>query len=828
VADRTIVLATNKRHAVRGLTVVNPQEFSAYQEDNDDLTYIVDMSSYLDGATISSVTRTPTGVTVSNTSNTTTRLTQRLKGFGFVDFKVTTSSGDIEEFRIKIQPRAGSAFFLPSIASVPQNSAQFFPTPAQAAQSSPGDGINYIWVSGDDSAGDGKDAVYRRTTSAVYPDTFTTQNGVIFERVPARRTVLNANTTYYVRTDGSDSNAGLANTSGGAFLTIQKAIDVVAETIDTAGYTVTIQVGAGTYTGANVITGQFFGAGAVVIQGDTTTPSNVVVSVTSGHCFRATAGTYVTITGFKVQTTTSGLGLVAEYGSTMIVGVMDFGACVTGHWYAAQSGTMLCLSNYTISGGGAYHWHSDSTGCLIYVTSNTITITGTPAFSAFFAGVSEGKIKCPSITFSGPATGPRFLAHFLGVIDTGSESLTYLPGSTAGSILDGGLYIGSQTYMGAQFGNTGLRLLDTDSSHYLTIAPGSNLTAARTLTLTTGDADRTLDVAAVVTTSASNTFTAQQVVTVTTAGGSVIIAESTDAGAVAGPLLTVRRASASPAANDQIGSFLFQGRDTAAVNTQYASLGATISDPTDGSEDGRLDFNVINAGTLASRMWISQGVVVGSPTGGDRGAGTLNAVAVYDDSVLLCAPVEFMKSGTVNTAMWDGYAIDVVEPEVVNDELVEIDVQLTEPEEQTVRQRDGSFKRVKVTSKKATPLDAIPVLDDKGEQVGIEWVPQTVRKVKPARTIKRRNELAHEFKAMLDQGFDPRDPKAYFDKMLADEALPGLKTKANWVPNQESNATRTNRIILALELQTAAFKTVYEQVEALKAEIENLKKQKAQ
>lgn len=106
MADRTIVLAQNKRHAVRGLTVVNPQEFSAYQEDDDDLTYVVDMSSYLDGATISSVTRTPTGVTVSNTSNTTTRITQRLKGFGYVDFKVTSSSGDVEEFRLTIQPRA--------------------------------------------------------------------------------------------------------------------------------------------------------------------------------------------------------------------------------------------------------------------------------------------------------------------------------------------------------------------------------------------------------------------------------------------------------------------------------------------------------------------------------------------------------------------------------------------------------------------------------------------------------------------------------------------------------------------------------------------------
>lgn len=108
MADRTIVLAQNKRHAVRGVTVVNPQEFSAYQEDDDDLTYTVDMSSYLDGATISSVTRTSSGVTTTNTSNTTTRITQRLKGFGYIDIKATLSTGDIESLRIVIKPRANS------------------------------------------------------------------------------------------------------------------------------------------------------------------------------------------------------------------------------------------------------------------------------------------------------------------------------------------------------------------------------------------------------------------------------------------------------------------------------------------------------------------------------------------------------------------------------------------------------------------------------------------------------------------------------------------------------------------------------------------------
>lgn len=42
--------------------------------------------------------------------------------------------------------------------------------------------------------------------------------------------------------------------------------------------------------------------------------------------------------------------------------------------------------------------------------------------------------------------------------------------------------------------NTGLHILDTNASHDLIIAPGSDLSADRTLTLTTGDADRTLTI----------------------------------------------------------------------------------------------------------------------------------------------------------------------------------------------------------------------------------------------------------------------------------------------------------------------------------------------
>lgn len=47
------------------------------------------------------------------------------------------------------------------------------------------------------------------------------------------------------------------------------------------------------------------------------------------------------------------------------------------------------------------------------------------------------------------------------------------------------------------------------------------------------------------------------------------------------------------------------------------------------------NFNIVLGGTAIMTFTAGGGVQVGSPTGGDKGAGTLNASAVYDDNVLL-------------------------------------------------------------------------------------------------------------------------------------------------------------------------------------------------
>ena len=125
------------------------------------------------------------------------------------------------------------------------------------------------------------------------------------------REQLAANRTYYVRTDGSDGNNGLANSSGGAFLTIQKAIDTVAA-LDLSIYNVTIQVADGTYGGAVVVSAPWVGSGTVTLQGNTSTPANALLSTGASDCITALGGGRSTVTGFRL--TNSGAFLLHAIG----------------------------------------------------------------------------------------------------------------------------------------------------------------------------------------------------------------------------------------------------------------------------------------------------------------------------------------------------------------------------------------------------------------------------------------------------------------------------------------------------------------------------------
>jgi hypothetical protein len=252
---------------------------------------------------------------------------------------------------------------------------------------------------------------------------------------PGGRDVLAANRTYYVRSDGSDGNDGLSNSSGGAFLTIQKAINVVAA-LDLNGKAVTIQVGSGTYSAGVSVSTAFVG-GVPLLQGDAATPGNVVISVT-GNAIHVSNGAELSVGGFKLMTATAGNGLnTTGAGRINVVGKMEFGACATAHMHSSYAGQIAVSADYAISGGALYHWWSETAGGSIAVIGRTVTLSGTPAFTAFANATIVAQIVAVSNTYSGTATGSRYSATLNGVILSAGATL---PGNAAGATATGGQY----------------------------------------------------------------------------------------------------------------------------------------------------------------------------------------------------------------------------------------------------------------------------------------------------------------------------------------------------------------------------------------------------
>lgn len=239
------------------------------------------------------------------------------------------------------------------------------------------------------------------------------------------REVLSANRTYYIRTDGNDSNTGLANTSGAAFKTIQRGVDAACA-LDLGIYAVTIQVGAGTYTG-EVTLKSYIGVGPITILGDATTPSNVVMS-TSGSCFAGDAilGLW-TISGMKVLST-GGFGIIVTNGTSVNFGPMEWGACSTGHIGATTAARVRITASYKISGGGTSHIFASSPGTYVSSGGVTVTLTGSPAIGTIVNSNNGAGVSTVNMAWSGaPAAGTvPYNVSVLGFLVKGGQTI---PGS---------------------------------------------------------------------------------------------------------------------------------------------------------------------------------------------------------------------------------------------------------------------------------------------------------------------------------------------------------------------------------------------------------------
>lgn len=131
-------------------------------------------------------------------------------------------------------------------------------------------------------------------------------------------------------------------------------------------------------------------------------------------------------------------------------------------------------------------------------------------------------------------------------------------------------------------------------------------------------------------------------------------------------LIRGRGTVASPVAvssGDRLGHVIVGGQYSSTVD-QYGNTGSI-------EFFAEENFSSTNRGTYVAffttstgassrterlRIWANGSAVFGSPTGGAKGTGTINAVAVYDDNVLLtCMGIEYLLDGKVSLNKWDVY-----------------------------------------------------------------------------------------------------------------------------------------------------------------------------
>jgi hypothetical protein len=322
---------------------------------------------------------------------------------------------------------------------------------------SPAEGDRYIVAAGATGAWsgqDGKIAAYQDGAWTFYApnegwtawvadeDQLYAWDGSAWDKITSGREVLTAARTYYVRADGSDANTGLANTSGGAFLTIQKAIDTVTG-LDLGNYDATIQIASGTWT-ENLTLKTVTGAGTAILRGDPVTPANVTLSISAGTAL-------ITATKIEGLWRLDGLKLTTSGGTRhglLVTGAkvdfqnIEFAAHTGDHMRVQDSGGLVTATGpYTISGGGVSHQYAAAHG-MIRTFGVAVTLTGTPSFSAAYARAdSLGLFRSNGMSFSGSASGTRYTVDSNAVIYTAGGGPTYFPGSGAGTTANGGQYV---------------------------------------------------------------------------------------------------------------------------------------------------------------------------------------------------------------------------------------------------------------------------------------------------------------------------------------------------------------------------------------------------
>ncbi len=270
------------------------------------------------------------------------------------------------------------------------------------------------------------------------------------------RILIVANTNYYVATTGNDSNDG---SIGSPWATLQHAMNYISSVLDIGGFTIFVNIGAGSFVGLEIQS--TVGSGIVQFNGAGSASTSITAGA-AGPCVRNVVAcnsvvafnslTFKNPNGHFIYEESIALVLFV-FGDAAFVVPSDliydcsaFGHGGIGNMGAGQSSFLSSTGNHTLVGPSWFEAFNIALSSAM-VMFGTWTISGTPSIDIAFISMTDSSSlqagNQTGATFTGAATGRPFLLTQGGQIDTLGAGLAYFPGSLSGLCDPSSSYDGS-------------------------------------------------------------------------------------------------------------------------------------------------------------------------------------------------------------------------------------------------------------------------------------------------------------------------------------------------------------------------------------------------
>lgn len=231
------------------------------------------------------------------------------------------------------------------------------------------------------------------------------------------------------------------------------------------------------------------------------------------------------------------------------------------------------------------------------------------------------------------------------------------------------------------------------------------------------------------------------------------------------------------------------------------------------------------------RGYFDVGFVLGSPTGGDKGGGSLNAQAVYDDNTLLsCYVFDAALDGTVDIEAWDARVPDRTHPGAP--------AELTQATRAVTREVlkhdvvDGeAVERIVEVESVELVFDTVPVIDETGDPVMVtdetgKSVQKTILRpvmvetpAEPDTLEPRVHDGARRFAARLGDAYDPLTLDGYARHWKDKRHLTSMPNEASFDPETSKLSTGdwVQRLVETVEIQAVLIERLNERLKTVEA-----------